>query len=336
MLQHRILFAGAVSVTPSLDVVNGGWRVATAKVFSSIASGYRVFMKAGSPASLSDYDEMKEIEFGGQQIVLFDTPVEGEVYYFIAVALQGAETSLPSVIKSFTENEVVLFSKFTAGSFSFVVPQDVFLLNCHLVGGAGGPGGGGGGGSNDFIYGSPGGGGLGGAAGNNTTFDSYSVPGGSGGGGGGGAGGPGPVAGYVNGGAGKVGATSNPYSGGSGGAGQTITVLPQAGGNGGLDSAVSWAEEPNWGKRNTFAPAGGAGRVSAGPGASGGLGGSGYYMNFPSMDVIPGTTLSGSVGNRGIGGAGGVGGSISGQTAGNGQMATGSNLGNPGGIKIKG
>ncbi|MGJ4746935.1 hypothetical protein ACQV5M_11300 [Leptospira sp. SA-E8] len=335
MLLHRALFAGAVSVTPALDVVNGGWRVATAKVFSSTATGYKIYMKAGTPASTSDYDEVKDIQSGGQQSILFDTPVEGEIYYFVAVALQGAETSLPSVIRFFTENEIVLFSKSTSGSFSFVVPQDMFVLNCHLVGGAGGPGGGGGGGSNDFVNGSPGGGGSGGTAGTNTIFDSYIASGGSGGGGGGGAGGPG-FTGFINGITGTDGIASTSHVGGSGGAGQTISVLPQVGGNGSLDTGGSWSEEPNWGKRNTFVPAGGAGRNSGIAGASGGLGGSGYYLNVPNMEVIPGAHIVGSVGNRGAGGAGGIGGSIFGQTAGNGQMATGSNLGNPGGIKIKG
>ncbi|PJZ24393.1 hypothetical protein CH357_15040, partial [Leptospira hartskeerlii] len=162
MLQHRALFAGAVSVTPVLDVVNGGWRVATAKVFSSIASGYRIFMKVGPTVSLLDYDEVQEISGGGQRHVLFNTPVEGQTYSFIAVALQDLETSLPSIIKSFTENETILFSRSIPGAFNFTVPQDIYVLNCHLIVAAGGPGGGGGGGANDFITGTSGGGGLGG------------------------------------------------------------------------------------------------------------------------------------------------------------------------------
>lgn len=337
MLQHRILFAGAVSVVPTLDVVNGGWRVATVKVFSSIATGYRVFMKVGSPATDSDYDEVKEIEFGGQRSVLFNTPTEGQTYYFVAVALQGTETSLPSVTKSFMETEVVLFTKSTSGNFNYIVPQDIYVLNCDLVGGAGGPGGGGGGGSNDFFFGSPGGGGVGGGAGDSTTFSTYSISGGSGGGGGGGAAGPGPgLVFFANGFAGSDGAASASYAGGERGAGQTIGSPQEAGGNGGLNSAGSWAEEPNWGKRNLFVPAGGAGRNSGGPGASGGLGGSGAHLNIPNIQVTPGVNLSGVVGNRGAGGAGGAGGSISGQIAGNGQTATGSNLGNSGGVKIKG
>ncbi|GBF38525.1 hypothetical protein [Leptospira johnsonii] len=338
MLLHRALFAGAVSVTPALDVVNGGWRVATAKVFSSIATGYKVFMKVGSPVSLLDYDEVQEISGDGQRHVLFDTPIEGQTYYFIAVALQDSETSLPSIIKPFTENETVLFSKSSIGVFNFLVPQDIYVLNCNIVGGAGGPGGGGGGGANDFFSGTGGAGGNGGVKGEDTIFGSNTASGGSGGGGGGGGASYRPVLPPVlPGQPGTSGMNSTAFPGGIGGAGGNESGSAQSGGSGGLNAEGSWPEQPNWGRRNTFVPVGGAGRNSSPPGAGGGLGGSGEYLNIPNFQVTPGTNISGIVGNRGVGGAGGAGGSTtSGQYGGNGQTATGSNLGNPGGIQIKG
>ncbi|WP_367898842.1 hypothetical protein AB3N61_06705 [Leptospira sp. WS58.C1] len=338
MLLHRALFAGAVSVTPALDVVNGGWKVATAKVFSSIATGYKIFMKAGSFVSLSDYDEVQEISGGGQRHVLFNTPIEGQTYYFIAVALQDSETSLPSVIKPFTENETVLFSKSSVGTFAFMVPQDIYVLNCNLVGGAGGPGGGGGGGANDFFSGTGGIGGSGGAKGEDTSFGSNAASGGSGGGGGGGGASHRPVLPPVlPGQSGTSGMNSTVFAGGAGGAGGNESGSAQSGSDGSMNAEGSWSEQPSWGRRNTFAPSGGAGRNSSPSGASGGLGGSGEYLNIPNLQVIPGSSISGIVGNRGNGGAGGSGGAtLSGQYGGNGQMATGSNLGNPGGIQIKG
>ncbi|PJZ26449.1 hypothetical protein CH352_07735 [Leptospira hartskeerlii] len=136
---------------------------------------------------------------------------------------------------------------------------------------------------------------------------------------------------------GTVGNSSSAFMGGTAGAGGNASESAHSGENGNLNTGGAWSEQPTWGLRNTFIPSGGSGRNSSAPGAAGGLGGSGEYLNIPNLQVTPGLNIFGVVGNRGVGGAGGAGGSSpSGQYGGNGQMATGSNLGNPGGIKIKG